>query len=140
MLTRRTRLATAPAGGAHVAVRIIAAPHRAAEAKSIRARGPPWFTTLPGALLAMAGAACLSATISLGWWLGAPPMPQAPDAETALLALELALLLGSVVNLVAVVGGCWEAVRPAAQGGPAQLRQRSEKPKALASTETPLTL
>jgi len=75
-----------------------------------RGRDPPWFATLRGALAAMGGAALLSLTTSLWWLLWSAHAAFAAVAEEGALTLELALLFGSLVNLVAVVSGCWSAV------------------------------
>jgi hypothetical protein len=91
--------------GRRVEVRV----RRDAEAPP-RGRDPPWFTTLRGALAAMAGSAFFSLATSLCWLLWSQRFTFPPLAEEGTLTLGLAVLFGSLVNLVAVVSGCWSAV------------------------------
>ena len=91
-----------------------------------RRRGPPWFTTLGGALAAMGGAGLLSLATSL-WWLLWARATVGPAADEGALAIGLAILFGSLVNLVAVVGGCWSATL-ARRSGPGGARRRAGQP------------
>jgi len=77
---------------------------RAASGPS-RRRG---LTTLPGALFAMSTAIVMAGLVSsFGFgWMSKASLPD--GVEVGALALVCTLLFGSLVNLVAVVGGCWD--------------------------------
>jgi hypothetical protein len=74
------------------------------------------LTTVSGALLGLVASGVLALALMVSWsiWPEATGTGAAGSMlSTALLATVLTTLLGSLVNLVAAAGGCWEDRAPA---------------------------